>query len=32
MGTHDELINAGGYYSEVYELQSGINVSAKEVV
>ena len=21
MGTHDELIKTGGYYSEVYELQ-----------
>lgn len=32
MGTHDELISFGGYYREVYELQSGINVAAKEVV
>ena len=32
MGTHDELVALGGYYREVYELQSGINVSAAKAV
>ncbi len=31
-GTHDELISRGGYYRQIYELQSGINCASESEV